>query len=210
MVVDSQAWIKRADEVIANTSGWTYAEGLQFATSMITAFYGPDSPQMKTFRETTESIYKQKGGVQPSLSEHVKGTITNIKAEIAAGLIGSVRALLVGEIIAELLALGKEILADRSEAAKNVSAVLVAAAFEDLIRRMGAEFAGVGGRPRLEEVINALKQKDVLKGGEPTTALGYLKFRNDSLHADWENVQRSQTESCLAFVEALLLKHFSG
>jgi hypothetical protein len=74
---------------------------------------------------------------------------------------------------------------------------------------MGAEFAGVVDRPKLEQVINLLKQQDVLKGGEPAIAQGYLKFRNDSLHADWKNVERSQVQSCLAFTEALLLKHFS-
>jgi hypothetical protein len=121
----------------------------------------------------------------------------------------NVRALIAGENIAELLALAKDVLSETSDAAKNVGAVLVAAGFEDLVRRMGAEFGGVSGRPDLQEVISALKQKDVLKGGEPTTALGYLKFRNDSLHADWNKVERSQIYSCLSFIEQLLLKHFS-
>ena len=46
-------------------------------------------------------------------------------------------------------------------------------------------------------------------GGKPTVALSYLKFRNDSLHADWNKVERSQVQSCLSFAEQLLLKHFS-
>jgi hypothetical protein len=209
-MINVEAWMKRADEVIASSSNWNYAEGLQFATSMITAFYGASSPQMATFRTMMERSNKTTGGVAEfQLSEQVKGTLQNIKAELQSGLIKSIRALLTGEIIAELLVMAKQTLADSSEAAKNVSAVLVASAFEDLIRRMGAEFAGVADRPKLEEVITTLKQKDVLKGGEPTTALGYLKFRNDSLHADWKNVERSQALSCLAFTEALLTKHFS-
>ncbi|MGD0923331.1 MAG: hypothetical protein ABSA70_16445 [Terriglobia bacterium] len=210
-MLNTEAWIKRADEVIANISEWNYSEGLLFATSMITAFYGPDGPQMKTFRETTEGIYRGKASLPFPLllKRHAKATIQNIRAEIEGGLIKSVRVLLTGEIVAELLALAREIMADGSEAAKNVSAVLVAAAFEDLIRRMGLEFAGVTARPKLEEVISTLKQNNVLKGGEVTTALGYLKFRNDSLHADWKSVERSQVQSCLAFVEALLVKHFS-
>jgi len=164
---------------------------------------------MKTFRGTTEGIQKGKTSAPPALSMHAISTIANIKAEIKAGLIKSVRTLLTGEIVAELMVLAKDVLADSSEAAKNVGAVLVAAAFEDVIRRMGSEFAAVTGRPKLVEVINILKQKDVLKGGEATIALGYLKFRNDSLHADWKNVERSQIQSCLAFTETLLIKHFS-
>ena len=73
--------------------------------------------------------------------------------------------MIAGEIIAELIALAKESLNDKSDSAKNVSAVLVSAAYEDVIRRLGTDFAGVTGRPGLQEVIIALKQKDVLKGG---------------------------------------------
>jgi hypothetical protein len=58
-------------------------------------------------------------------------------------------------------------------------------------------------------VINILKEKELLKGGEPAMAQGHLKFRNDSMHADWNQVQRSQVDACLAFVESLLGKHFS-
>ena len=209
-MVDIDAWIKRADGVLASISHWNYSELMQFATSMITAFYGPDSPQMRTFRETAQALQKARAESVPvALAGHARGTVQNIKAEIQAGLIKGVRALLTGEIVAEFLTLAKDTSADQLEGAKNVSAVLVAAAFEDVIRRMGTEFAGVTTRPKLEEVINTLKQRDVLKGGEATTALGYLKFRNDSLHADWAKVERTQVASCLAFVEALLVKHFS-
>jgi hypothetical protein len=110
--------------------------------------------------------------------------------------------------LSELVGLSKEIM-DDTDAAKNVSAVLIAAAFEDLMRRMGSELAAVNGRPKLEEVLTALKAAGVLKGGEIGVAQSYLKFRNDSLHADWGNVQKSQVQSCTAFIETLLVKHFS-
>jgi hypothetical protein len=69
---------------------------------------------------------------------------------------------------------------------------------------MGSELAGVVGRPKLEEVLTALKN-GVLKGGEVGTAQSHLKFRNDSLHADWPKVQKSQVQSCIALIEALLV-----
>jgi len=118
--------------------------------------------------------------------------------------------LVAGEILAELVRLGKEILQEHTEEAKNVSAVLIAAAYEDLMRRMGQELASFPReKQKLEDVVNALKTARVLKGGEVTVALGYLKFRNDSLHADWTNVSRAQVESCVGFMEALLVKYFS-
>jgi hypothetical protein len=185
------------------------SEQMQFATSMIATFYGPDSPQMKTFRDTADGIHKSKEAVRHNLQLHARATIKNILAELRAGLVKNVRAIIAGEVMAELLALAKDVLADNTEAAKNVGAVLVAAAFEDVMRRMGTELAGVSSRPELQSIVTTLKQNGVLKGGEPTTALSYLKFRNDSLHADWNNVERSQVQSCLSFVEQLLLRHFS-
>ena len=124
-------------------------------------------------------------------------------------MIVSLRAQVAGEIFGELVGLAKDTLVDDTETAKNVSAVLVAAAFEDLMRRMGSELAGVVGRPKLEDVVTALKNAGILKGGEVGIAQSYLKFRNDSLHADWAKVQKSQVQSCMAFIEALLTKHFS-
>lgn len=209
-MIDVENWIKRADEVIARSTQWNYSEALQFATSMIAQFYGPESPQMRTFRATIEAAHKTKSAFPEFvLSQQAKATIENIKGEIQAGLIKSVRALIAGEIISELISLSKEVLSDNSDPAKNVSAVLVAAAFEDIMRRMGSDLAGITGRPGLQDVLITLKQKDLLKGGEPAIAQSYLKFRNDSLHADWGKVERSQVHSCLAFVEQLLSKHFS-
>jgi hypothetical protein len=45
------------------------------------------------------------------------------------------------------------------EGEKNVAAVLVAAAFEDAIRRLDAAKAGVSDRPNLEVVVGKLKAR---------------------------------------------------
>jgi hypothetical protein len=77
------------------------------------------------------------------------------------------------------------------------------------MRQMGALLANVQGRPDLADVITALKKAGVLVGAALTTGQSYLKFRNDALHADWTNLDRAVVGSCMAFVEAQLLKHFS-
>lgn len=119
------------------------------------------------------------------------------------------RVAVVGEVLSEMVRLAKEILSERTEASKNTAAVLTAAAYEGLVRRMGEELADVTDRPKLEDVIGTLKRADILKGGQIGTAQSFLKFRNDALHADWSQIDRSQVESCIAFCESLLLKHFS-
>jgi hypothetical protein len=95
------------------------------------------------------------------------------------------------------------------EKAVHVSAVLTAAAFEDLMRRLAQEKAGITARIKLEQILIELKDKGILQGGEPGVAQSFLKFRNDSLHADWKNVTAAQVAGCLSLVESLTIKHFS-
>ena len=90
-----------------------------------------------------------------------------------------------------------------------MAAVLTAAVFEDTIRRMGKEFAGVIGRDDLEKVMGELKTAEILKAPQLGTALSYLSFRNHALHAYWDKIERASVQSCLGFVEELLLKHFA-
>jgi hypothetical protein len=214
VIDNSDEWLKRAKEVLVTSHqglGTGY-QNTQFAASMLTALYGPGSAQVKQFQDSFAAVQKQAqngGGLDSHLHHLARGVIRNTIAELEAGLIVNLRATIAGEVLVELIRLAKDALIDQTEAAKNIAAVLVAAAYESLIRRMGEEFAGVAGRPKLEEVIGSLKTASVLKGGQIATAQSYLKFRNDSLHADWRNVDRSQVESCLAFSESLLLKHFS-
>lgn len=91
----------------------------------------------------------------------------------------------------------------------QVAAVLTAAAFEDLMRRLGQERAGIAGRVKLEQVLIELKERGVLQGGEPGVAQSFLKFRNDSLHADWDNVTELQVSSCLGLLDSLIIKHLA-
>jgi hypothetical protein len=139
----------------------------------------------------------------------VRGTLTALRGDIQAGLVGDLRRQAVGEVIADMLALAKDAIGVGSEGAKNVAAVLTAAAFEDTIRKMGTTLADIHDRRTLADVLLALKTVKVLEGAPFTTAQGYLKFRNDALHADWAKLDAPVIGSCIAFVEHLLLKHFS-
>jgi hypothetical protein len=209
---DSAGWIRRADEVIGKggADNAVASEVTQFATSMLTVLYGPRSTQLEAFAAGCEAITKSKVGIVPAeLRRYAQGVIRNAKAELEAGLVGNLRLEVTGEVLADLVGIGKEILSEGTDSAKNVAAVMIAAAFEDLLRRMGVEFAGVSVRPSLQDVLTALKDAGALKGGEIGTAQSFLKFRNDSLHADWANVSRAQVESCTAFIDSLLVKHFS-
>jgi hypothetical protein len=210
-MLNAEPWIKRASEILGDGQK-SHLESVPFAVSLLSSVYGPQSAQLVTFTDQLKGI--EKGAANPGNARHHKegiavGAIRNTVAELQGGLIVGLRTLVAGEIFGELVSLAKRILADQNDAAKNVAAVLVAAAFEDMIRRMGTELASVSGRPELQEVVIALNKGGVFKGGEAGLAQSFLKFRNDSLHADWPKVQRTQVDSCLAFIEALLVNHFS-
>jgi hypothetical protein len=209
MARKGEEWLSPAKEMIANPVAHRKPM-VPFAVSMLAALYGPQSVQLQTLNRRID-LCKPEGflTVQDLRMQQALDSIQSTVIEIENGLIANLRPQVRGNSWPSLIALGKEILSDSAEPAKNVSAVLIAAAFEDLVRRMGTELAGVVGRPDLQDVLTALKTAGVLKGGEVGTAQSYLKFRNNSLHADWAKVQGSQVQSCIAFIETLLLRHFS-
>jgi hypothetical protein len=214
LIDNSDVWLTRAQEVLKKPAMGIGigSETAQFAISMLSALYGSESPQMKHFQTHFAAIQKttgNPGALDTAVGHHARAVIRNTILELEAGLIVKLRVAVEGEVLGEMIQLAKEVLSECTEAAKNASAVLIAAAYEGLMRKMGEEFAGVKDRPKLEVVIGALKTAGVLKGSDIAIAQSYLKFRNDSLHADWKLVERPQIDACLAFSESLLTKHFS-
>jgi hypothetical protein len=129
-VINVNNWLARANELLQQSvSTATAGERIAFATSFLAAFYGPESVEMKVFRQSLDNIERSKEAVGHRLELHARGTIKAVKPAVESGLIKSVRTLLSGEIVGDLLAIARERLDDDSESAKNVSAVLVAAAF---------------------------------------------------------------------------------
>jgi len=177
---------------------------------MLTYFHGANSAQMRAYMQRADNIYKDKSaGPTHQLFMHSRGTVSSLVRELENGLVGNIRSSVQGELLGDLVGLAKEALSTNTEETKNVAAVLTAAAFEDCVRRLGIEKAGLQGRPKLESALGALKDADILKGGALSLANSMLKFRNDSLHADWQQVTQAQVESCLALTESLLREHFS-
>ena len=113
-------------------------------------------------------------------------------------------------MLSDFVQLARAALEDNSDGATHVAAVLAAAAFEDTIRRLGRDFAGVMGRDDLSDVITALKNAGVLKAPQLGIAVSYLSYRNHALHANWEKIERASVVSVLSFVEQLLIQHFGS
>ena len=183
------------------------------AVTVLEAAYGTGSRQVEGMIESFKKARDTSTGRADSKMYYaldpVRGALENLKAELDAGLTGSLRQRLAGAVLSDFVGLARAVLEDSSEGAKNVAAVLGAAAFEDTIRRMGRELADVMGGDDLADVIEALKRAGVLQAPQLGIAISYLKFRNDALHAHWDKIAREAVHSVLGFVEQLLLKHFS-
>lgn len=175
------------------------------------ALYGPNSSQEQELRAYTKglrtSVQLRQAPISSSI-EVIGGALESIKAELDAGFIGSLQATLTGEVLTDLIKLARTILVEPGDDAKNVAAVLTAAAFEDVLRRLCA-LKGLGDHDRLMDVITALKNALVLQGPEVGIAQAYLPFRNHALHARWSGVDRTAVESALAFTEQIILKHLT-
>ena len=95
-VLDVDNWLTRANEILQQSiSTATAGEKIAFATSFIAAFYGPESVEMKVFRQSIDNIERGKEAVPHRLELHARGTIKAVKAAVESGLIKSVRTILV-------------------------------------------------------------------------------------------------------------------
>lgn len=182
-------------------------ELLQGAVSVMAAVYGRESTQVTTFLESVETF--RTPGVWHRVFHTCLGALKNLETELTAGFTGSLHKRVTGDILTDFIQLARAVLDNGGSGAKNVAAVLTAAAYEDTIRRMGSAFAGVVGRDDLNKVIDALKDKGILVAPQLGIALSYLSFRNHSLHADWDKIDLAAVHSVLGFVEQLLMKHFT-
>jgi hypothetical protein len=184
-------------------------ELFQGALSLLSAAYGSECTQVQAITKAAEQLRSRFSGnlVDQELSFIAKGALKNLKAELDAGLAGSLARTLTGEVLTDFIKLSRASLETDGDAAKNVAAVLAAAVYEDTIRRLAIS-SGIPHMEKLADVLMALKDKGLLQGSQIGIAQAYLNFRNNALHAQWDRIEREAVASVLGFVEQLLLKHF--
>jgi hypothetical protein len=180
--------------------------------NLVEIVWGHNSAQMNNLIEKRKRIEHRDSSI-PSygdcmLCQEAVGVLKNLKNDLNSGLLGSLKNQYSGEILSDFVVLAREAASGKEDGAKNVSAVLAASAFEDTIRRLGSEYAGIVDRPKLLNVIIELKAKEILQGSQFNIAQSMLNFRNNAMHADWDKIEKSSIEAVLGFVEQLLLKHF--
>lgn len=99
--------------------------------TVMSNLYGDGSSQIEILRKTYSDILAKQSRaslVSYELIELVRGILSNIKKELDSGFVGSLQKHIAGGVIADFIQLAKSILNDPGDAAKNVAAVLTAAA----------------------------------------------------------------------------------
>jgi hypothetical protein len=209
--MNQQDILKRIDQLLGLQSV-NVSELISGTISLLTLVYGQKTPQLESFHTST-ALLRAHGSLHGIEAQRVMavahGALRNLKAEIEAGLTGNLKQQIAGEVLTDFIQLARSVLNEQGDGAKNVAAVLTAAAFEDTIRRMGHNLAGVVGQDDLSEVLKKLKDAGLIQSPQIGIAQSYLNFRNHALHANFDKIQRESIHSVLGFVEQLLLKHFS-
>jgi hypothetical protein len=181
----------------------------QGALTLLIAVHGSGSKQVDALIRNAEQV---RAKWPPAYGDEEVGKLASsalisLKAELDAGIVGSLQRTITGEVITDFITLARTALEEKGDNAKNVAAVLAASVFEDTIRRL-AVTNGIPHMEKLVDVLTALKDKGLLQGSQVGIAQSYLNFRNNALHAQWDKVEREAVASVLGFVEQLLLKHF--
>src|SRR5260370_11029235 len=141
----------------------------QGTITLLALTHGQKSPQLSAFETDIASAQANEANsmVRAMVVRSIaSGALRNLKGEVETGLIGNLRLEITGEVLGDFLILAKSSLDEGTEEGKNVSAVLAAAAFEDVIRRMGATFCGIQTRDELHKIVVALNSARVLMGAQ--------------------------------------------
>jgi hypothetical protein len=184
----------------------------QAAISMLELTHGENCPQISALRDLVAGHQKSKEAVfriTRAITGSALGSLKSLKGDVEAGLVGNLRREVTGEVLGDLLLLAKATLDEGTESSKNVAAVLVAAAFEDTIRRLGATYCGIHEREGLPDILAKLKASGAFKGSQVGVVQSHFQFRNDAMHADWNKIDVVGVKTVMALVQELLLKHFS-
>jgi hypothetical protein len=184
----------------------------QGAITMLEFTHEENCSQISALRDLVAGHQKSKEPairITRAISSSALGSLNSLKGEVEAGLVGNLRREVTGEVLGDLLLLAKATLDEGTESSKNVASVLVSAAFEDTIRRLGATYCGIHTRESLPDILAKLKTAEVLKGSQVGVVQSHFQFRNDAMHADWNKIDVVGVKTVMALVQELLLKHFS-
>ena len=184
--VNSEAW-----------EGWSTS-----VLNLLEISFGPNSIHYQNFKNIYDNFRRSEEQLGSA-----RGVFRAAKEDYEGGYVLSLQNTISGEVFGDFIDLAKQSL---SEGHKDVAAVLACAALEDALKR----YARSNGLDDVEdkamqEVVNALKSKGLIKGAQKTLLDTMPKMRDYAMHANWDKLTAESVNSVIGFVEQFLLSHFS-
>jgi hypothetical protein len=179
-------------ETVPDWSRWTTS-----VMNLLEGLFGIDSVYFKRFSDTARDYHAIK---------EAKGIFTAAKRDFEEGYAFSLRNVTTGEIFGDFINLAKECLGENY---KDVAAVLACAALEDALKRFARENGFDVDKKVMQEVINALKSKGLIKGAQKSLLEAMPKIRDYAMHADWHKIKSEDVSGVIGFTERFIIEHFS-
>lgn len=211
MPVDQKSISKRLNELIqVAKSGNPEAIGevTSGTITILEKLYGTNSEKLKAYIQMYQVYLKDPHRnsmvVKNKIRYDTLGILKSIKSEVEAGLVGNLELQAQGGIFGDFITLARESFDEN----KDVAAVLVSAALEDALKRFALQNDLDVADANMEQVINALKSKGLLKDPQASIAKGHKELRKKAFHANWDKIEKPSVNSAIGFTETFILENF--
>ena len=213
MPIDKENISRRLDELIQvaqseQTGSIGIGEITSGTISILEKLYGSNSEKMKAYNQHHQDYAQHKYKTYPYVLDDMRcttlGVLKSIKSEVEAGLVGNLELQAQGGIFGDFITLARGSLDEN----KNVAAVLVSAALEDALKRFALQNNLDVADANMEQVINALKSKGLLKDPQASIAKGHKELRKKAFHANWDKIEKASVNSAIGFTETFILENF--
>lgn len=214
MPIDKEKISPRLDELIKvaqtrNAGTIEVGEVTSGTISILEMLYGSYSEKLKAYNQLYQDYAKNRDkyhtAVIHNICSNTLGVLKSIKSEVEAGLVGNLELQAQGDVFGDFIKLAKESL----DESKDVAAVLVSAALEDALKKFAEQNGLEVEDADMEQVINALKGKGLMKGSEATLAKTHKQLRKYAFHANWDKFKETSVSSAIGFTERFILDKFS-
>ena len=117
--------------------------------------------------------------------ELTNGLLNTLKSDIEFNLLNTLQNQVAGEIYGDLISLSRKLIDDGH---KESAVVLACGALEDSMKKFATKNSIDAYDSDLNEVVNALRAKGLLKGTQAGVVQSYVKLRNKAFHAQFDKI----------------------
>jgi hypothetical protein len=174
------------------------------ALNLLEKVFGRNSVPFQNLKKLDDAVAGKVGAAHYQL-EAARGIFAGASREYKAGFFTSLSTAVSGELFGDFVRIAKHCL---DEGFKDPAAVMASAALEDVLKRY-ATLQGLAAKDKsMQEVVNALKSKGLVRGAQKSLLDSMPKIRDYAMHANWDKIGAEEVSGMIGFVEQFLITHF--